>query len=198
MKVIVAAVLLALGWPFPVRADPLVMARTPPATWKTGGYQQLRFGMGPGDVADALRDSGKALHSDSGLRFTEPNGDISGAHVEGHGLVIAGKAVEVTVLFYRGCLFRIILQAMPTQSPALSEPWFKAVVESVSAKYGTAKSCDPQAGDCYWLRGDAFISVHRMFTVVSYNSVSINATIEPSFYREEMPSPTRKPEADKL
>jgi hypothetical protein len=108
----IAGIVVALVVAFPgsVRAEPPGNPRTPPGTWSEAGYQQLRFGMGPGDVEDALRKGEGPLYLDKALELATPMPGISLAAPGASRVAVAGRSATAVVLaFWQDQLYLVAL-----------------------------------------------------------------------------------------
>lgn len=88
------------------------LPQTDPTTWSKGGWQDLRFGMGPGDVELLLRE-GKGelapIRAENLPKMDDPYPtDADSRFVDlASRLPLAGRACVVRLGFYRGRLFYI-------------------------------------------------------------------------------------------
>lgn len=85
-------------------------ARTPPSTWSTAGYQQLRFGMGPGDVEDALKKGDGPLYLDKALELETPMPGIALGAPTGSRVNVSGRGTTAVVFaFWKDQLYLVAL-----------------------------------------------------------------------------------------
>ncbi len=112
------------------------LLRTPPQGWSKSGVQQLRWGMGPGDVKDALA-GGSGL-----LQTTEPfelgaDFDLAGeggARVAAPAYQVAGYGSLLGFRFVKGRLSAVAM--MPDQDPADPAAWKARLTALLTEKYG--------------------------------------------------------------
>ena len=151
------------------------LPQTDPSTWSKAGWQELRWGMGPGDVELVLRE-GKGelapLRADSLPKVEDPfPSDADSRFVDlAARLPLAGRACVVRLGFYRGRLFLVELSGRfpgpSTEGEDVSTAeyrkkergtWRKGVVALLQDKYGPpAKSSDDEAN---WQGGATTINV---------------------------------------
>lgn len=127
-----AALLLLTAAPPP--ADGL--GRTPPQGWAKAGYQQLRWGMGPGDVKDALAAGSKVLRTTEPFELGEgfdAQGE-GGARVAAPGLVVAGHPSILGFRFFRGRLAAVAL--LPADEPSDPAAWEATLTSLLVERYG--------------------------------------------------------------
>jgi hypothetical protein len=132
MTLTLAVLLLLAAAPPP--ADGL--GRTPPQGWARTGYQQLRWGMGPGDVKDALAAGGKVLQTAEPFELGagyDPHGE-GGARVAAPGLVVAGHPSVLGFRFFRGRLAAVAL--LPADDPGDPAAWDATLTELLVERYG--------------------------------------------------------------
>jgi hypothetical protein len=112
------------------------LARTPPASWVRAGYQQLRWGMGPGDVKDALAAGGKVLKLAAPFELGagyDPQGE-GGARVAAPELVVAGLGSVLGFRFFKGRLVAVAL--LPADGPADPDAWEATIRGLLVERYG--------------------------------------------------------------
>lgn len=112
------------------------LGRTPPAGWAKVGYQQLRWGMGPGDVKDALAVEGGPLTTTEPLVLGEGYDPAAegGARVAAPGLVVAGHASILGFRFLRGRLTAVAL--LPAEDPGDPAAWAATLTALLTERYG--------------------------------------------------------------
>jgi len=112
------------------------LTRTPPKGWARAGYQQLRWGMGPGDVKDALAAGGKVLKTAAPFELGEgydPRGE-GGARVAAPELVLAGHPSVLGFRFFKGRLVAVAL--LPADEPADPAAWDASIRALLTERYG--------------------------------------------------------------
>lgn len=160
---------LAVVLPSLVIAQPSQGARTPPSTWSKDGYQQLRFGMGPGDVEDALRLQDTSLSTRLPLKFRK------GAYeVVGHSVQIASVTMSVFLFFAEEALYRVWVRGPDYPSPNAEELQTMAAL-TLREKYGRPREEGGIRLGGVWIRGDLKIQhiggpALRMATSIFYES----------------------------
>lgn len=163
---------LALFMPSLVMAQPDQAGRTPPSTWKEDGYQQLKFGMGPKDIKDALRKPGNSLSTSRPLRL------LNGAYqVEGHSVQIASVRVSIILFFSKRGLYRVWIRGPEYPHPD-GEAIHSTAMLSLRQKYGRPTE-DGRGVFDEWLRGDLTINLtggpsSRIDTSITYSSRSLS------------------------
>jgi hypothetical protein len=137
----IIAVLVA-ATPGSARAEASSAPRTPPGTWSAAGYQQLRFGMGPGDVEDALRKGEGPLYLDKPLEMETPMPGLSVA-APGYGRVsVAGRSATAVVLaFWQDRLYLVALVFTGSDTDPGSPEWFGEASRLLAVKYGASAPC---------------------------------------------------------
>ncbi|WP_167508722.1 MULTISPECIES: hypothetical protein [Corallococcus] len=138
---------------------PPPLQKTSPKTWSRHGWQDLRWGMGPGDVADALegRYSSSYVMPPLGNR-KDPSHHVVLAET------IFGFQVRAGFYFDGGRLDQLSLgQIVEGKDPSGLEGvlWFGSLKPALEAKYGKP-SCLPTTDEnpqCDWDRKDGRISL---------------------------------------
>jgi len=146
---------LAIASPGSALADEFLSAQTPRSTWSTSGYQQLRFGMGPGDVALAIKEPGALSPTTVLERWGDSGTDALLAHLRNHGVTLGERPVRLVAFFrpYRLGLWSVMVCAdFPKDEPArLRATWLRRIRSLLVEKYGAPDAGGP---DPRWTRGD--------------------------------------------
>jgi hypothetical protein len=106
------------------------LAKTDPKTWSKSGWQEFRFGMGPGDVAEVARRVGPK----AALPFHRVGTDGE-TYIHDRVAVIAGQEVGAMFDFLDGRLAKVTVQYYAT-TVAAGDVWERDVRRALEAKYG--------------------------------------------------------------
>lgn len=157
------------------------LPKTPPSTWKQAGYKQLRFGMGPGDVEDALRQGG-ALETFEPISWLEPRGDTLQGVLLRPSVEVAGRDVSIGVHFVNNRLYEVSLSERfeKGQSASRGREWIDAATLLLTAKYGKPTKCE--WGACAWINGDFQIKTFAGMEIL-YSSVELASEALSAFVR---------------
>lgn len=159
--------------PLLAAAQASLLVKTPALAWSKDGYQQLRFGMGTGDVEEALRKPGFPLSTRKALELKQEGEGLLSAMVKGHAVKVAGYPMEVKLGFVQGKLYVVELHPLDDEGGrAVAPPGFSEQVYTLLYdKYGTPS--DSEATYAQWIKGDLEIFLGRVAAVVSYKSTSL-------------------------
>jgi hypothetical protein len=134
------------------------LRRAPRSTWESAGYQQLRFGMGPGDVEDALHEPG-IVHSDESLvlKHETPSDGVRIYLVRVPGFELSRCPVQLWLAFYKDRLHWV--RILPLDEALQDAEWDRSVRRLLVRKYGKPSACPPPdsahgygADACVWNR----------------------------------------------
>jgi len=131
--------------------------RTEPRGWASTGFHQLRWGMGPGDVKDALADEGDLLRSAEPFALGEgyePAGE-GGARIAAPGFTVAGHPSILGFRFFRDRLVAVAL--LPADDVGDPAAWAATLKALLTERYGPpSTSADDQTT---WLRDGAKVTL---------------------------------------
>lgn len=141
------------------------LPRTDPKAWSTGGWQELRWGMGPGDVELAVRVFQGELGGLRTRRLPAFEAEVPGSadtdYVTLPGkIAIAGRQCAVRLGFYRGELYVVGIESrfpgvkgedgdpsLKASRAAERARWFEKVAVLLQEKYGApAETVEQDAG----------------------------------------------------
>jgi hypothetical protein len=176
--------LLVLALPV-ARAESPAPAKSPPSSWSEEGYQQLRFGMGTGDVEEVLRKGEGPLYleKDKGLDTQTPMPGITLATPGYTSVNVAGRKASAVVLgFWQGGLYLVAIVLSAGDKDPGSAEWFKEASRLLTLKYGAPGPCGKD--ECNWKKGD--LGVHLGISAeagdaiggLEYKSVSRSAKVD--------------------
>ncbi len=158
-------------------------ARTPPDTWSTAGYQQLRFGMGPGDVEDALKKGEGPLYLDKELELATPMPGIALGAPTGSRVNVAGRGTTAVVFaFWQNQLYLVAIVFTGGDKDPGTPEWFKEVSRLLSEKYGASESCGKE--ECSWTKGDLNVRLGISLEAkdktggLEYKSIPLSAKVD--------------------
>jgi len=129
------------------------LARTPPASWMRGGWQDFHWGMGEGDVLAVLKKSFARVSFD--VVDGKSSGPVVGRR-SGVTISVADLPLSPFFFFLNGRLARILLTQRDTAGGGRA---FRTLLETVSDKYGKPTKLAPEDEFATWSTPDAILSV---------------------------------------
>ena len=144
------------------------LTRTDPSAWSKDGYQQLRFGMGPGDVAEALKKPGFTLTTKEALvlHLEEPNSEtLTEAVISGHMVRLMDAPVSITVRFHKGRLYNVSLWPVNADGSRLARSYGHTFELSVLLEEKYGKPASVEEGGWSWKRDDFMIDLLKIGTL---------------------------------
>ncbi len=109
-------------------------ATTTDESWASGGYQQFRWGMGPGDVERSL-SRGPLTGTNFKREWTYGEGDRLGCYSAQTTWAVGGaEASEITFFFKKNRL--AVVQLSWTPDNGVPQTWRRAVEKALIDKYG--------------------------------------------------------------
>lgn len=168
---------------------PVFPANTKHSMWSKEGYQQLRFGMGIGDVEAALKAPGFSLSSKQALavckpgfssslgeRSDEAEGDNNVCRtVNAHSVTVSGWPLDVNLMFQSGLLYEVSLlpsfRVTDLKRERAVQDVVAAALEMLSKKHGTPKALSNELLE--WQRLDMRVSLDKRNGCVVYRSEEV-------------------------
>jgi hypothetical protein len=117
---------------------------TNPASWTADGWEEFRWGMGPGDVFARARLA-------EGARIV-PTQAAGKEHLRATlDRELYGRTVTVDFVFLRGRLVELTITDSPlTTDRTLSQIWFDKLRRGLTAKYGEPRCGNEVGAKCRW------------------------------------------------
>lgn len=163
------------------------LPRTDPKTWSEGGWHNLRWGMGPGDVELILRSASGELESIRVERLPAyekaPPGQVESNWVRiAPALDLAGRPCMVRLGFYRDTLYSVaILADFPGKAAEADDSvrkqhtierhaWRDKIADLLQTKYGRFESSE--RGPIGWTR--TLRTSHSTVTIVASDDYTMS------------------------
>jgi hypothetical protein len=136
-------------------APPGGFPKTQPSSWGAGGWEEFRWGMGPGDVLLRAKPA-------PGGRFLETRTPDLVRHKGVLDRDLFGRSLQVEFGFANDRLVDILITDSPLNTQrALSDLWFKRIRRVLDEKYGAGTCGAEELSRCAWTSGTTRIELYE-------------------------------------